>query len=88
MNHILNDELQHCVMNAICHAADMAKVSVQEAAMMHATPSAIYKPRLSIDGDQWCALYGDNLQDGVSGFGKSPAAAMYDFDLNWAKDTP
>ena len=31
----------------------------------------------------WCALYGDNLQDGVAGFGRSPEEAMADFDKNW-----
>lgn len=46
-------------------------------------PSVAFKPRLSIDGDKWCALYGDNLQDGVAGFGDSPAEAMLDFDRNW-----
>ena len=49
----------------------------------HQRPSAVYKPSISIDGDQWCALYGDNLQDGVAGFGDSPADAMDDFDRNW-----
>lgn len=48
-------------------------------------PSAIYRPALSIDGNQWCALYGDNLQDGVAGFGDSPADAMSAFDAEWAK---
>lgn len=49
----------------------------------HAKPSSVFRPHLSIDGDQWCALYGDNLQDGVAGFGDSPAAAMSDFDRAW-----
>ena len=49
----------------------------------HLRPSVIYKPRLFIDGNQWCALYGENLQEGVAGFGKSPSLAMSDFDLNW-----
>ena len=31
------------------------------------------------------ALYGENLQDGVAGFGDSPALAMADFDLQWEK---
>lgn len=83
MNQVLNDELQHCVMNAIAYAADMAKVSIQEAAMAHATPSAIYRPRISMDGNKWCALYGENLQDGVAGFGDSPSEAMYAFDAAW-----
>ena len=46
-------------------------------------PSAIYRPTLSIDGNKWCALYGEDLQCGVAGFGDSPAEAMADFDANW-----
>ena len=30
------------------------------------------------------ALYGSNLQEGVAGFGDSPADAMWDFDRNWS----
>lgn len=51
-------------------------------------PSVMFRPRLSIDGNQWCALYGDNLQDGVAGFGNSPSAAMHDFDRAWATNLP
>lgn len=47
-------------------------------------PSVLFRPRLFIDGDCWCALYGENLQDGVAGFGKSPKFAMEDFDKTWA----
>lgn len=47
------------------------------------TPSFMLKPRLSIDGDQWCALHGENLQDGIAGFGDSPDKAYLDFDKNW-----
>lgn len=47
------------------------------------TPSEIFHPSLSIDGDQWCALYGENIQDGVTGFGKSPQEAMNNFDKNF-----
>lgn len=62
----------------------MIGVAWQEAAWAAASPSAIYRPRIAIDGNQWCALYGDNIQDGVAGFGDSPAAAMADFDRNWS----
>lgn len=71
-------------MNAIAHAAQMAGVAVQQAAACYERPSAVFRPRLSVDGNQWCALYGDNLQDGVAGFGDSPADAMWDFDRNWS----
>jgi hypothetical protein len=49
-------------------------------------PSAIYRPRLLLDGTKWCALYGDNLMDGVAGFGDTPAEAMAAFDLAWTKE--
>jgi hypothetical protein len=48
-------------------------------------PSTRYKPKLSIDGDKWCALYGKDLQGGVAGFGDSPEKAYENFDKNWIK---
>lgn len=60
-------------------AADAQRVAAQEAQR----PSVLYRPALSMDGDQWCALYGDNLQEGVCGFGETPAAAMEAFDNEW-----
>jgi hypothetical protein len=49
-------------------------------------PSYILKPRIFIDGNMWCVLYGENLQDGVAGFGKSPELACQDFDKNWLSE--
>ena len=49
-------------------------------------PAVVFRPALSVDGDQWCALYGDDLQNGVAGFGDTPAAAMYAFDRAWLND--
>lgn len=72
----------------IAHWAQMAYEAVRQAATSYEYPSVKYRPRLSIDGNQWCALYGDNLQDGVTGFGDSPAAAMDDFDRNWFAKLP
>jgi hypothetical protein len=66
-------------------AATLIGYEATKAAEAHATPSAVYRPTLSIDGNNWCALYGENLQAGVAGFGDSPAAAMLDFDCNWRK---
>lgn len=48
-----------------------------------ARPFVLLRPRMFPDGDQWCALYGDNLQDGVAGFGDTPANAAVDFDVQW-----
>lgn len=51
-------------------------------------PSTVYKPTLSVDGNQWCALFGVNLMEGVAGFGDSPAEAYADFDKNWNEKLP
>lgn len=64
------------------HMACVAQ-DYMNAALEQQRPSVLYRPAISIDGSQWCALYGDNLQDGVAGFGDSPAAAMEDFDKEW-----
>ena len=48
-------------------------------------PSVLFRPRLLLDGNSWCALYGDNLQDGVAGFGDSPDAACVAFDKAWSQ---
>lgn len=52
-------------------------------------PSAVFRPTLSADGDQWSALLGENLQEGVAGFGPTPEAAMAAFDAAfWNEKTP
>lgn len=48
-------------------------------------PSVLYRPSISMDGSKWCALYGEDLMQGVAGFGDTPAEAMADFDKNWLK---
>lgn len=48
-------------------------------------PCVVFKPTLSLDGNMWCALFGDNLQEGVAGFGETPSKAMYAFDAAWTK---
>lgn len=88
MSQVLDQGWQQIAANAIAHAADMSAAGIQEAAGAYMAPSAIFRPKLSQDGDQWRALYGDDLQNGVAGFGKSPALAMWDFDQNWLKKLP
>jgi hypothetical protein len=46
-------------------------------------PFMLLQPKMFPDGSQWCALYGDNLQEGVAGFGNTPADAAEDFDMQW-----
>jgi hypothetical protein len=46
-------------------------------------PFMLLKARVFPDGNQWCALYGENLQDGVCAFGDTPAQASHQFDIEW-----
>lgn len=48
-----------------------------------ARPFVIMRPRLSAEGEQWCALLGDDLQTGVCGFGETPEKAAAAFDQAW-----
>jgi len=82
----MSDALREAFGMAHHHMAGVAQ-EFTNAAWEQTRPSVLYKPCLSLDGDQWCALYGDNLQDGLAGFGDSPEAAMADFDANWIKPT-
>lgn len=49
---------------------------------------AILKPALSLDGDQYCWLLGDNIMDGVAGFGRSPYLAALDFNRAFHEELP
>ena len=72
---------------ASCFDFSNARAIVQQeligVAHEYLRPSVLFRPKLSIDGDQWCALYGDNLQDGIAGFGDTADKAMLDFDKNF-----
>lgn len=80
----LNEQTQANLNDAAYRIAQ----SFAEAAIEHQLPHVLMRPKLSQDGDMWCALYGDNLQEGVAGFGKSPGEAMSAFDIEWWKKLP
>jgi hypothetical protein len=78
----MNDEDSQSALNAISHHAAQCFQTIWDHAIQ---PSVLYRPKLSIDGDQWCALYGEDLQCGVAGFGASPELAMFDFNKQFTK---
>ena len=82
----MNEEHSRLGLESFSHAVTMAGHSVQNAASAYERPHVLMRPYLCIDGNSWCALYGEDLQSGVAGFGNSPAKAMEDFDKNWYKD--
>ncbi len=65
------------------HYAYMTQMAMQEAISGYMRPSAVYRPKIYPDGNEWCTLYGENLQEGVAGFGDSPEIAMHEFDKAW-----
>lgn len=79
------DAIYDAVSNEFAAVGDIAKAAILEVNRKAIEPSVLYRPTLSIDGNQWCALYGENLQDGVAGFGDSPQEAMHAFNQAWAK---
>ena len=67
------------VLNAQWNAAMQADIVERE----RARPFMLLRPKMYPDGNAWCALYGDDLQSGVCGFGETPELAAQDFDNNW-----
>lgn len=44
------------------------------------SPSVLYRAKIFPDGNAWCCLYGENIQEGVCAFGATPAEAVRNFD--------
>jgi hypothetical protein len=63
------------------------KLEFLSAAYEQQRPSVLFRPALYPDGNMWCALYGEDLQNGCAGFGETPQKAMWDFDKNWNAQT-
>lgn len=70
------------IANAQWNAANEASMTEFE----RRRPSVLYKPSIFADGDQWCALLGDDLASGVAGFGDTPDSAMRAFDAAWTEE--
>lgn len=39
--------------------------------------------KISRDGNMWCVLFGQDLQSGIAGFGKTLLEAIQEFDKSW-----
>lgn len=76
---------EQAVLNNQWNAAQEANITEQA----RRAPHVLMRPRIMIDGTMWCALYGDDLVDGVAGFGETPEKAMEAFDEAWrSQKTP
>ena len=44
---------------------------------------ALLKPKIIKEGNQWCVLYGADLQSGIAGFGDTPNEAILAWNAEW-----
>lgn len=82
MSNILNENDSNVLMNAINHYE-----SLQHQAKLdyHLTKSQLvfivaFNLKPYMDGNQWCILLGENIQEGVFGCGNSPFLAINNFN--------
>jgi len=64
-----------------------AMMNIEMASQIAMEPFTIYKPKILPDGNQWCVLLGDNIQEGVVGFGDTPRKAVVNFNHNFDNQT-
>jgi hypothetical protein len=67
---LLNSHESH----AVCNVA----LAVLEEQRLYQAVNLL-QAKVTLDGKQWCCLMGENLQEGISGFGDTPYLAMQDF---------
>lgn len=76
----MNQEWSQIAANGVIQAATQAFDVFSMAGHEQTRPCILFRPRIFPDGGQWCVLLGDNLAEGVAGFGETPYLAMYAFD--------
>lgn len=74
MKKTIQNEFQLNINDSLHHWMDCAKHN--EPAYKNGDCNCI---RITKDGDQWCVLMGDNLQDGICSFAKTIDLAVYKF---------
>jgi hypothetical protein len=72
----------------ISNTRDILQQEFAQAAYAMQRPFVLLRPAIYPDGNQWCALYGDDLMTGIAGFGDTPDAAADAFDAAWRTEKP
>lgn len=88
MNGILNEEYSHMLANSIDHYESIQHQ--EKLNLIIAEQELLYVKTFGLtpfkDGNVWCVLLGENIQDGISGFGNSPLNAIIDFNKNFVHE--
>jgi hypothetical protein len=79
---------QHFDISHTVTMIDHISAEISTVAAEMARPSVLFKPKLYIDGNMWCALLGDDLQSGIAAFATSPDEAMGNFDAAFKASIP
>ena len=79
---MLNDLDSGLLLNRLAHQADLVHQNILATEIEKAEYNlfVMLKPKFGIDGNQYYVLYGDNLQEGVVGFGDTLYLAILDFN--------
>jgi hypothetical protein len=85
---MLNNILRYEQQNELAGILGQWALNLEKASLEALTPHSRMKPKLSKYGTKWSALYGDNIQEGVCGFGDTPEQAMIQFDIEWLNAPP
>lgn len=82
---ITNGDIGQALREALdfSHTEAIIRQEILNAAYEQQRPFVLLHPQISLDGDQWCALYGSDMMCGVVGFGASPDEASRNFDKSW-----
>lgn len=75
-------DLEHYLGRISEHLSDISE-NVRRDSFFKKSACVAFGAKLSVDGNQFCFLLGDDLQSGIAGFGDTPSAAMLDFDSNF-----
>lgn len=79
--------IRNMLHQAACYKSNAAEYE-EQAERERVRPFMLLRPKICKDGNKWCAMYGENIQDGVCGFGDTPAQAATNFDFNWLNEPP
>ena len=80
---MLNDNDSSQAASQIIHAAHMMQERFHGYLSDLSRPSIVMKPKIYQDGDSFCCLFGENIQQGIVGWGETPEKAMGEFDRIW-----
>lgn len=88
-NQNLTQEHSHMLANSLNHYASIEHqerlnvlIGEQELQLVKTYNLVPFK-----NGDKWCILLGDNIQDGICGFGETPYKAILDFNNAFHRKT-